>query len=161
MTVGMRGSVRVAVGVSAADTIKAVVDDQSARYNAFISSFAGGFKETQLEMYKWLLAPVLTAPPEILERGLKYAVIRRAITAHHPQGTELNLGNLTQALQSTASLQVKLNIKPIVLDYNQSKLTLDVVDRGFLIWLKQQNLADLVAEAGLPAELAAKPPLFS
>lgn len=151
---------RVGEGVSATEMIKAVVDTQSARYNTFISNFAGGFKKTQLEMYKWLLVPVLTAPPELLERGLKYNVVYKAITAHHPEGAALNAGNLTQALQSAAALQVALNIKPIILDYHQSARLLNVVDRGFLIWLKQQNLEDLLIAAGLPPSVAEKPPLF-
>ena len=51
-------------------------------------------------------------------------------------GEELNPGNITQALQSTASLQVKKDIKPIILDYDQTNVRLNVVDKSFfLIWL--------------------------
>jgi hypothetical protein len=62
-------------------------------------------------------------------------------------------GNVTQALQSTASLQVgKMRIKPIILDYDQSRRRLNVVDRGFLIWLGHQDKTELLAAAGLPSE---------
>jgi hypothetical protein len=71
-------------------------------------------------MYKWLLYPILAAGPEKLEEGFKYADLRRAMKDHHPLGEDLNLGNLTQALQSTASLQVAKDIKPIILDYDQT-----------------------------------------
>jgi hypothetical protein len=60
------------------------------------------------------------------------------------------LGNLTQALQSTASLQVKKDIKPIVLDYDQTNSKLNIVDRGFLIWLENQDRAELLDLAELP-----------
>jgi chromosome segregation and condensation protein ScpB len=60
------------------------------------------------------------------------------------------LGNLTEALQSAASLQVKKAIKPIELDYDQTKLKLNVVDRAFPIWLENQHRNDLVELADLP-----------
>lgn len=60
------------------------------------------------------------------------------------------MGNLTQALQATASLQVRKDIKPIILDYDQTNLSLNVVDRGFLIWLDNQNRNELLEMAELP-----------
>ena len=101
-------------------------------------------------MYRWLLYPVLTAGDVMLEDGLKYRWIRDVIREHHPLGVSLNLGNLTIALQSTASLQVKKDIKPIVLDYDQTNLKLNVIDRGFLIWLASQDRKDLLDLAELP-----------
>lgn len=136
--------------LSVSALIKDVVNQQTGRYNAFITLFAGGFQETTLQMYKWLLYPVLTTPSEDLERGLTYRYMRDLLRQHHPEGQNLNLGNLTQALQSAASLQVKKDIKPIVLDYDQTNLKLNVVDRGFLIWLANQDRKDLLELADLP-----------
>ncbi|MFC1895462.1 hypothetical protein ACFL0Q_02215 [Thermodesulfobacteriota bacterium] len=39
--------------------------------------------------------------------------------------------------------QVKKDIRPIVLDYDQTNLRLNVVDRSFLIWLSNQDREDL------------------
>ena len=130
--------------------IREVVNQQTGRYNAFITLFASGFQETALQMYKWLLYPVLTATKEELETGLTYRHMRDVLRQHHPEGEALNIGNLTQALQSSASLQVKKDIKPIVLDYDQTNLKLNVVDRGFLIWIANQNRMDLLELAELP-----------
>lgn len=132
------------------DLIRQVVNQQTGRYNAFITLFAGGFQETALQMYKWLLYPLLTATDEQLDNGLTYRHMRDVLRQHHPEGQALNLGNLTQALQSTASLQVKKDIKPIVLDYDQTNLKLNVVDKGFLIWLANQDRKDLLELADLP-----------
>ncbi|ENY73606.1 hypothetical protein G114_01079 [Aeromonas diversa CDC 2478-85] len=131
--------------------IQQVVNQQTGRYNSFITLFAGGFQETALQMYKWLLYPVLTASTDVLGDGLTYRYMRDLLRQHHPEGQSLNLGNLTQALQSVASLQVKKDIKPIVLDYDQTNLKLNVVDRGFLIWLANQEPKDLLELADLPA----------
>jgi hypothetical protein len=136
--------------------VKSVVNQQTARYKSFLLQFAAGFQDTRLEMYKWLLYPILAASPEKLEDGFKYADLRRAMQAHHPLGASLNLGNLTQALQSTASLQVGKDITPIILDYDQTNSTLNVVDRGFVIWLQFQDKAALLDEIGLPAPNAAQ-----
>lgn len=130
--------------------IQQVVNQQTGRYNSFITLFAGGFQETALQMYKWRLYPVLTVSTDVLEAGLTYRYMRDLLRQHHPEGQGLNLGNLTQALQSVASLQVKKDIKPIVLDYDQTNLKLNVVDRGFLIWLANQDQKDLLELADLP-----------
>jgi len=142
---------RVTVGadLTAAGVIHEVVEKQSARYNSFLTNFSAGFQSTELEMYRWLLLPVLRATSKELEKGLGYTDIRQTISANHPTG-EVNAGNITQALKSTASLQVKLNIQPIILDYDQSTRRLTVVDRGFLIWLDHQDRTELLADAGLP-----------
>ncbi len=140
-------------GVKAAVVIHEVVEKQSARYNSFLQDVAAGFQPTDLKMYRWLLLPVLRATSEELENGLSFSHIRETISASHPEGT-INSGNITQALKSIASLQVKLGIQPIILDYNQSAKRLTVVDRGFLIWLGQQDRTTLLTEAELPTEIA-------
>jgi hypothetical protein len=135
--------------------VKDVVDQQTGRYVSFITQFADGFQETRLEMYKWLLYPILTAETSKLEEGFSYADLRKSLQDKHPVGKELNLGNLTQSLQSTASLQVKKDIKPIILDYDQTSRRLSVVDRGFIIWMDHQEGGDLLEMAGIDgAELS-------
>ena len=100
-------------GLDAKTLVKDVVADQGGRYTAFVTQFAAGFQDTALEMYKWLLYPVLTASVSELEKGLTQKHIRKTIEAHHPAGRGLNPGNVTQALQACAALQVKKNIRPI------------------------------------------------
>lgn len=144
--------VKVGVGLDAIKIIKDVVNEQTGRYNSFITQFAAGFQDTTLQMFKWLLYPVITADAKHLESGLRYREMRDVLRQKHPEGQALNLGNLTQALQAAASLQVKKEIKPIVLDYDQTNLRLSIVDRGFLIWLKYQDRTDLLDFAGLPTD---------
>jgi hypothetical protein len=135
---------------SADNIVSLVVSQQTGRFNSFITQFADGFQATTLEMYKWLLYPVITADTDLLRAGLQYRFIRETLSNSHPQGEELNPGNITQALQSTAALQVKKEVKPIVLDYDQTNLRLRVVDSSFLIWLDKQDRNELLSLAGLP-----------
>jgi len=138
-------------GSDVRETVRAVVQEQSGRYRSFIEQFAQGFQETRLEMYKWLLFPILSSAPEKLEEGFKWAELRNSLRGSHPAGEGLNPGNLTQALASVASLQVDKNIKPIILDYDQTNCRLRVVDLGFTIWLGHQVRSELMELAGLPA----------
>lgn len=100
-------------------------------------------------MYRWLLYPILTAAPEELEDGLLYGYLRKEIESQHPQGNNLNPGNLTQSLKSTTSLQADLDIKPFIIDYDETNKRLSIVDRGFLIWLQTEETDELLNYAGL------------
>lgn len=144
--------IRLPDTLDAARLVKEVIDEQGARYSSFLTNFAAGFGTTQLEMYKWLLYPVVTAKISDLERGLVYRYIRLAIEAAHPQGSSLNPGNLTQALISVPALQAKKNIKPFILDYDRSNLRLSIVDKGFLIWLAVQDRDQLLLSLDLPIQ---------
>lgn len=135
---------------NAGELIKSAVDAHSARYNGFIVNYCLGFQTTALEMHRWLLYAVLKASALELERGLLYGDLRVTIDGVHP-ASPINPGNLTQALLSTASLQVgKMAIKPIILDYDQTNRRLNVVDRSFLIWLEHRDRAELLTLADLP-----------
>lgn len=134
----------------AAEILLSVINQQSGRFFSFIVQFADGFQTTALEMHRWLLYPVLTASIEDLRRGLRYNDIRQTLQGVHPSGAELNAGNITQALQSCSPLQVKKELKPLILDYDQTNLRLRVVDSSFLIWLDKQNRNDLLAMVDLP-----------
>ena len=136
--------------LDASKLVFAVIQEQGARYTSFLTNFAAGFQETQLNMYKWLLFPVVTADVNTLEKGLTYRTIRTSVESKHPDGENLNPGNITQALNSVPALQSKKNIKPFILDYDRSNLRLSVVDKGFLIWLAVQNRPTLLEALGLP-----------
>lgn len=130
--------------------VQQIVNEQSARYDNFLSGFAQGFQETVLQMHRWLLLPVLMGDATELEEGLGWNHIRKVIDANHPD-SPINRGSLTQSLRSVASLQVKAKITPIILDYDQTRKRLNVVDRGFLVWLNYQDRETLRDSLGLPA----------
>jgi hypothetical protein len=69
--------------LDAGKLVKSVIHEQGARYASFLTNFAAGFGTTQLEMYKWLLYPVVTADIADLEKGLSYRAIRLKIDQAH------------------------------------------------------------------------------
>lgn len=135
--------------LDALEYISEVVSDQSAQYEAFLRSFSDGFKDTEWEMYKWLLFVIITNKDEDLIEGVHYPNIRTQIKEYHPDGNDLNPGNLTQSLNHIASLQKDNNTKPIILDYDESDRRLSVVDRGFIIWMENTAEEYLLSFAGL------------
>ncbi len=139
----------IGAGFDAEAIVREIVNDQAGRYMAFITNFSEGFQQTDLEMYKWLTYAVLVSSHEDLERGLRRAQIAATIKAKHPEGARLNEGNITQALQNAASLQVQKSIRPIIFDYDQTTRVLAVVDRSFLIWLAHQDRKELMNEIGV------------
>lgn len=126
--------------------VRSAVNEQAGRYLAFINNFSEGFQQTDLEMYKWLIYTIISSDISELEVGLRRATVSSLIKAKHPNGQSLNEGNVTQALQNAASLQVHKSIRPIIIDYDQTTRVLSVVDRSFLIWLAQQDRKELLAE---------------
>ncbi|RWA22338.1 hypothetical protein [Mycolicibacterium elephantis] len=142
------------VSPNAKALIKSVVDKQSARYMEFLVSFAQGFGATELQMYRWLLLPIVMTPVTSHEKGLELRHINRMLKKYHPRGGSLNPGNISQALSAFANLQVQHRMTPIVFDYDQSHRRLNVVDRSFLIWLNQQDKKELLESIDLPTEIA-------
>ena len=136
--------------LACADIVSSVVNQQSGRFNSFLTQFSDGFQATALEMHKWLLYPILTGSLENIEKGTRQDEIRSILHSVHPKGSDLNSGNVTQSLQSVSSLQIKKDIKPIVLDYDQTNLRLRIVDKSFLIWLSKQDRMLLLDLVGLP-----------
>ena len=136
--------------VNCKEIVDKVVNQQGGRFNSFLTQFAEGFQNTELEMHKWLLYPVITSDQNHIEEGLKQSEIRQILQEVHPRKQELNSGNVTQSLQSTTSLQIKKDIKPMVLDYDQTNLRLNIVDKSFQIWVSRQNKNDLLDLVGLP-----------
>ena len=141
--------INVGGGIDTRELVKRIINIQSARYNAFILHYAAGFQTTSLEMHKWILYPIIISQVSELSKGLTYHRIKECIQSKHPRGAELNSGNLTQALQSSASLQLSKNILPIIIDYDETNLKLHIVDKGFLIWLEYQNRDELFEMAEL------------
>jgi hypothetical protein len=139
-------TITVGENVNTTELIKSVVDEQAGRYIAFLNNVSEGFQKSELEMYRHLLHALLKCNIEELHKGLKRSKVSVEIKKYHPLGESLNEGNITQALTSIASLQVTKNIRPIILDYDQTNRILNVVDRAFLVWLAYQNLDELAKD---------------
>lgn len=139
----------IGAGFDVSQMIKDVVDEDGGRYRDVLHSFADGFQDTNYDMYRWVLYPVLTASAEDLDIGLRYKFIRERIDEKHPSAP-VNAGNISQALKSVQNLQIKKAMKPFLFDYDSTNLRLRVVDRRFLLWLLNQDRNELLDAIDLP-----------
>jgi hypothetical protein len=142
----------IAPNAPAEKLIRKVVAEQSGRYRAFVNTFAAGFSLTKLEMYKWITYAVLKSDVGALGNGLRLNQIVRVIKAKHPDGTSLQTANVTNALTYVSSLQAQKDVRPIVLDYDENERRLDVVDKGFLVWLSVADIDELLQDLDLPRD---------
>lgn len=130
--------------------IEDVISQFTGQFKSFFTNFSHGFQATELEMYRWLLMPVLVAGSEKQKNGIPLTFITSSIRQVHPRGKSLHTANIVQALKFTGALQAQQNIKPFILDYDESKRVLNIVDRSFILWLERQDRIDLLGELGLP-----------
>lgn len=134
----------VTVAGDAAALVKTVVDNDSVRFNGFLTRFAAGFEETPMQLHKWVLFVIINAEADALEAGLSYSRVRQDIVDSHPEGDE-SIANIDSVLSSTSDLQLtRLDLSPLILDYDQTARRLAVVDRSFLVWLRHQVRDDLL-----------------
>ncbi|WP_225212266.1 hypothetical protein [Brevundimonas guildfordensis] len=139
--------------IDVTNLIAAVVSEQAARYKGFLMGFSDGFQETDLEMPKWIIFSILCSDVDQLEKGIRLRRISKIIKSRHPKGADLNNGNITQILNSSASLQNRKGTRPLVVDYDSANTSLNVVDKGFLIWLSSQNIDEILEDLGMPNKL--------
>ena len=147
----------VGVGANVPEMIAAVVDEQGGRFNGFLMNFAGQFpadrpRNSSLDRLRHPKQHNRPAPRRATAPG-----ISRLIKSRHQRGNDLNNGNITQALISASSLQVKKNIRPIIIDYYTTNRNLHVVDRSFLIWLDSQTRDELFQDLGIQFLLCRSP----
>jgi hypothetical protein len=105
-------------------------------------------------MYKWILYAILLANTEELRVGLPYSRIVDMILAAHPRGKQLNNTNIRNALRKVNELQWKRDIKPFVVDYDETATILHIVDKSYYIWRKRQDVSELLQHIGFSAKRA-------
>ena len=79
-----------------------------------------------------------------LRIGLHLEEIKTYVQASHPTGSSVTKGAISAALRGLVRMQITLNVRPTVLDFDSSANILRVVDRGLLLWLDYQPEADVL-----------------
>ncbi|WP_336193511.1 hypothetical protein [Providencia stuartii] len=139
------------IGVNAVidEHIKSILDTHNSRFITFLTEFSAGFGKTDLELYKWILYVLISAPKETLSSGIFLPTIRETIKSKHPDKFKVTNGLLLQSLSKSLDLQLKHSIKPIIFEYDSNKMKLKVVDKSFILWREQQDINELYDYASL------------
>lgn len=133
------------------EMLRAVADEQAARYRNFLAKFSEGLGETQLEMYKWIGYAVITATPDELRRGLRPNAIFHRIRPKHPGGNSLQHNNVIQALERVGKVQFKHKLQPLIFDFSNGELV--VVDANFLVFLQTHTPSELLEYLGFEPQV--------
>jgi len=128
--------------------ISELVNQQVSRYKSLYKVLTIDTDEPiDLMFYQWIIYSVITSLIEKLELGLLVNDICSPIPDDKCPPDTKNL--MKKYLKTLASRQMKLNVRPIIFDYEPHAERLRVVDKGYLIWLNAQNRSVLIREAGL------------
>ncbi|MBK7673812.1 MAG: hypothetical protein IPJ27_03075 [Candidatus Accumulibacter sp.] len=133
------------------DMLRAVADEQAARYRNFLARFSEGLGETQLGMYKWIGYAVIAASPDELRRGLRPNTIFHRIRPNHPAGDSLQHNNVIQALERVGKVQFKHKLQPLIFDFSNGELV--VVDANFLVFLQTHSPDELLEYLGFEPQV--------
>lgn len=142
--------------VDASSIVAQIASEQSGRYKRFLMAFANVFHQTEFEMPKWIIYAILCSSLAQLRDGLPLRRISAIIKAKHPKRKDLGNAHIIHNLSAASSLQIKLGVRPLVVDYDTARTSLDIVDKAFLIWLAIQNVRELMDDLGLPEPLDSK-----
>ncbi|MFV5661589.1 hypothetical protein VXR58_15485 [Acinetobacter pittii] len=127
--------------------ITEILSDQNGRYFKFLTDFSAGFDQTDLDLYRWMLYGLIEIDKSILEKGLADAALKRLINEKHTK--EISLPKLHQALRKAVDLQVKIQVRPIIFEYDPTTRYIKIVDKSFLLWREYQEKTVLFEYAGL------------
>ncbi|HEJ7969901.1 TPA: hypothetical protein SMI17_003514 [Serratia marcescens] len=139
----------VGENISIDDEIKEELENQNARYRSFIYEFSKGFGKTELNLYKWILYTLLKVEREIIENSLYEKTIRETIKEAHPQKFKVTSPRLYLALGKSIELQLKIDIKPIIFEYDENRRKIKIVDKYFILWREYQDLEELYELASI------------
>ncbi len=128
------------IGQSLTTARQNVADQMQGRFQTFADNFVRGMRRLPegLEVYRHLLEAVTDASDQELLDGIDSAALLQRIGSQ-TNGSGIRASDLTQALDRIDSLQVKINVNPLVLTYSKSSRKLFLADRAFLFFRRHGN----------------------
>ncbi|HTC01338.1 MAG TPA: hypothetical protein VK705_11715 [Ferruginibacter sp.] len=126
---------------------KNIINQHSGSYNSFLRKFSQHL-ENDYDLYRWIIYVLLIVEPSTLENGLNSSKIREYIIAKHINGSDINGSFITKVMESINLLQLGKSI----IEYDEANLKINIIDKGFIIWLAHQNKTELLNILNLPID---------
>ena len=142
---------------NAQQLIQHEIENQSGRYEHFITDYSEDERRQIHHVRKWIIAILISYIRWNSKRNyVTLEELKNAIRLLHPNANKRTIGslvnNLTQNLKNVSKRQQTIELKPPILSYDQNSHRLNVVDLGFLIWLRNTQLQVIDAAIGLPED---------
>ncbi|HNP97133.1 MAG TPA: hypothetical protein PKJ63_15945, partial [Cyclobacteriaceae bacterium] len=100
----------------------------------------------------YLVRVILSEGYEGLANGMRRSVIQEKIQAIHHRPTDVRASDMSNLLYNLAKTQANKSISPPIVDYDQSKKMLQIVDSTFYFFLKHADLRAIETELPSPME---------
>ena len=130
--------------------IKDEIKKQRGRYERFLTNYTEDIQPSEFSIRKWIVAIFISyVRIRHNKSSVSYSELKEGLAQFHPRSKGekgINSGNLTSALQAIGKKQQKLEVNPPILNYDANRHTLYIVDRGFAIWLKHEDV-EIIDEA--------------
>lgn len=124
------------------------VNASSSRYRRLFEELCTYTSDTEHDLYRWLIFILVSKIEEkYLKSGLYFKALYRLLDENHPDSstfTGTTKRKFRSLLEKIVEVQTKINISPIVFDYDENVEKLEVVDKSFLLWLKHQEKENLL-----------------
>jgi hypothetical protein len=132
-------------------------EEYSARHQRALESIAAGnvsntSKEGVLPLYLtyYLVKVILSEGYDGLATGMRRSLIHERIQAIHHRAKDVRASDMSNLLYNIAKTQAGKSISPPIIDYDQSKKMLQVVDSTFFFFLKHADLKAIAEEIPNP-----------
>lgn len=134
-------------------------EEYSSRHQRALESIAAGnlsstSKEGLLPLFLtyYLVRVILAEGYEGIANGMRRSVIQEKIQSIHHRSADVRASDMSNLLYNLAKTQANKSISPPIIDYDQSKKMLQIVDSTFYFFLKHADLASISAELQNPVE---------
>jgi hypothetical protein len=134
-------------------------EEYSARHQRALESIAAGnfsasVKEglSPLFLQYYLVRVILQEGYEGLSSGMRRSIIQEKIQGLHHRPTDVRASDMSNLLYNLAKTQASKSISPPIIDYDQSKKMLQIVDSTFYFFLKHADLLAICNELPDPME---------
>lgn len=134
-------------------------DEYSARHQRALESIAAGNRSTStredlqpLFLTYYLIRIILQGGYNCIADGMRRTIIQEQIQTIHHRPADVRASDISNLLYNLAKTQANKSISPPIIDYDQSKKMLQIVDSTFYFFLKHADLPTIEAELPSPLE---------
>lgn len=131
--------------------IKEIVHNDYRYYFNILVGLIGRYKFETDEVIQLVISYILSAADtKELEEGIEFENIETYVRKRHSSSSQLSSLDIINKLASLYSLQVKNNPMAIILEYAVFEMKLKILERGFILWVtNQENREQLLTRLGI------------
>lgn len=137
--------------------IKRKLEDYSSRHlralETFVQQEAKSSDEIPLYMRYYLVRVIFEMPFDLVVEGLKRKHIQEKIQGMHHRPDDVRASDTGYLVKTLVKKQIENNIKPPILDFDQSTNSVKIIDSTFYFFLRNCDREEVLSNIPAPAGL--------